>query len=375
MVKLVFVHGVSTRSSPTYDQEETNRDQLISSVLFAGVPLAITSPRWGDHVPPLARGGLSFPKTGAAIASLSLTAGLGAQPAAAEGAGDVIANVANTDAATALDTLFVGVVEQAEQAGRSLSQEELSQFRAAVALFEGAKGADTLAGAQTDAEFVQRFRAAAGDAKAYGLMDSLKGAATFVADQARNAASTGLSAMFRDKLNPLVAQFLGDVFVYLKPGSLRNDIRATVISQVIDAHTAARKAGEPLVLIGHSLGGVILYDILSSPAAAGLPAGFSVDALVTVGSQPGLFQEMNLFDFKPPNPKASVDGPGNVKTWVNVLDPIDLFGFRAQPIFGKASDFEFDSGTGLLSSHTTYFKRPQFHARLRERLKAAGIFA
>jgi hypothetical protein len=84
---------------------------------------------------------------------------------------------------------------------------------------------------------------------------------------------------------------------------------------------------------------------------------------------------MGLFDYKPaghtpPNPMS---GPANVDHWINVFDAIDLFGFRAAPVFGAATDYEFNSMTGLLSSHSTYFKRPQFHARLRKRLKTAGV--
>jgi hypothetical protein len=113
--------------------------------------------------------------------------------------------------------------------------------------------------------------------------------------------------------------------------------------------------------------------MLSSPVAAGLPADFRADAFVTVGSQSGLFHEMGLFDYKPAqSPPTPIPGPANVGLWINIYDAIDLFGFRARPIFGTATDYEFNSITGLLSSHTTYFKRPQFHARLRVRMKEAG---
>ena len=82
---------------------------------------------------------------------------------------------------------------------------------------------------------------------------------------------------------------------------------------------------------------------------------------------------MGLFDYKPAqSPPTPIPGPANVGLWINIYDAIDLFGFRARPIFGTATDYEFNSITGLLSSHTTYFKRPQFHARLRVPLKEAG---
>jgi hypothetical protein len=373
MVQLVFVHGVSNRSGPAFAQQEKIRNELIRTVLFDGSPLTIASPVWGDLVPPLAWGGAAFPKNGTTVASLSLTGGFGA-PSGATADDAVLARMAASDPSAAVDELFASLVAQAEAEGRDLTADELGQFKAAAALLESTDFKPDIAGASNDQEFVDELRKAMGHVGSYGLLDPLKDAAAAVADGARNLVSTGLSKLFRDDLNPLVAQFLGDVFVYLKPGAPRDQIRAKVVGAISTAF-AAKAAGEPLVLMAHSLGGVILYDLLSSPTAAGLPPGFRANAFITVGSQPGLFQEMGLFDYKPaghtpPNPMS---GPANVDHWINVFDAIDLFGFRAEPVFGMATDYEFNSMTGLLSSHSTYFRRPQFHARLRKRLKTAGV--
>jgi hypothetical protein len=382
MVQLVFVHGVATRSGPGHAQQEKNRDELFASVAFDGVPLKITAPMWGDLVPKLAWNGAAFPKNGGSVESFAIFGGLGASPGGAVSTnGDVLVQMAKTDAPAAIDELFARLVTKAEVEGRDLTPEELSQFKKAAALLESSGFKPQIAQAQTDEQFVEQLRKAIGEDASFGILDTLKDAAVAVADEARNLVSTGLSSLFRDDLNPLVAQFLGDIFVYLKPGKVRDDIRARIAAAIGTAFTAARATGEPIVLMGHSLGGVILYDMLSSPAAAGLPGGFRANVLVTVGSQPGVFQEMGLFDFKPPNqtppaPPAPIAGPlDNVDHWINVFDAIDLLGFRAAPIFGKATDFEFNSRTGLLSSHTTYFKRPQFHARLRQRLKDARVIS
>jgi hypothetical protein len=64
-----------------------------------------------------------------------------------------------------------------------------------------------------------------------------------------------------------------------------------------------------------------------------------------------------------------------VDVWWNVYDPVDLLSFRCEPIFQDVRDFEFSSATGLIDAHTSYFKRPRFYARLRQRLKAVGIVA
>jgi hypothetical protein len=374
MVQLVFVHGVATRSSPAYDTEEANRNKLFTFSLFSGAPLKISSPRWGDLVPNLSYGGAVFPENQQDAASLSLVGGLSDEPAVDASLSAILPKVAEADAAAAVDALFAALVAQADEEGRLLTDEEVEQFRAAADLLDDESFSLSLPADASDDDFIDALRERSSDDTAYGIGDSLKGAATGLIDRARNLVGTGLTKLFRDDLNPAVARFIGDVFVYLKPGAPRDSIRARVRDALVSARAAATAANEPLVLIGHSLGGVILYDMLSSPVLAGLPADFKVDALVTVGSQPGLFQEMGLFDFvSPATPPAKVPGPSNVAHWISIYDPIDIFGFRADPVFGAAKDYAFNSVTGLVSAHTTYFRRPQFHARLRKRLQAAGV--
>jgi hypothetical protein len=138
-----------------------------------------------------------------------------------------------------------------------------------------------------------------------------------------------------------------------------------VRSSLLAAH-AARGAGEKLVVFGHSLGGVILLDMLTNSVDAGLPDGLKIDALFTVGSQPGLFQELGLI--LPPSDQR-LPRPANVAHWFNVFDPIDPLAFRCDPIFSGVTDLKFNSITGVASAHTTYFKRPQFYARARKRLR------
>ena len=115
------------------------------------------------------------------------------------------------------------------------------------------------------------------------------------------------------------------------------------------------------------MGGVILTDMLLDPIAAGLPADLEIAALITVGSQPGLFQALGaLPGSQGQNTKTNM--PSYVKKWMNVFDPIDPLAFRADCMFEEVEDLEFNSITGLFSAHTSYFKRPQFYARCGARL-------
>jgi hypothetical protein len=376
MVQVVFVHGVATRGGLEYEDHKKKRDTLLKAALFRQDEATIRSPMWGDLMPALAFKGASFEKD--KVKALSLGGGMAAAvPAADATATSVLSRLAGASPAAAVDLLFAERIAISEAEGAPLSDADVKAFVAAVDMLDpGAPGdSASLAKAEDDDAFVRQLRELSGRPAGLGLTDTLIDAAKSVADRVRNVVSDGAYDLIVEPLNPLVAMFLGDVFRYLKAGDLRTTIRAKVCADLIGAWEA-RKANEKLVLIGHSLGGVILYDMLSEPKAAGLPDGFKADALVTVGSQPGFFQELGLFDHTPaPKAGVGIKGPAAAGFWINTFDPIDPFGFRISPMFSVPDDYSFDSVTGLISAHTTYFARPQFYARLRRRLIEAGILA
>lgn len=376
MSQLVFVHGVNTRKTPEYARECSIRDNLLSQVAFARYPLNIHNSYWGGDGSSLAFSQASLPRSGQTVASFSLTGGFAAGSAAS---GARLAALAQVDFSTAVDALFVSLVEAAEAQGRDLHPDEIEAFREAAIYVEHNPKPYWALPDLSDAQFVAKLQEhlppASNGPTAFGLGNTLLQAANSLFNGSRNLAGRGLTNLFRDDLNPAVAHFLGDVFVYLKQGDQRERIRKRVIDDLNAAH-AARKPGEPLVVIGHSLGGVILYDILSDRPSS-LSTDMDIDLLMTVGSQPGLFEELKLFaasDPRIPRPSAlKVPRLGQVNAWLNVYDPIDLFGFRAQPMFEGCEDVTFSSATGLIDAHTAYFKRPQFHQRLNRRLRDMGF--
>src|SRR3546814_4527971 len=97
-----------------------------------------------------------------------------------------------------------------------------------------------------------------------------------------------------DTLFPYTTLFrsLGDVFAYLREGELRSRIRELIREELAKAWSACEAGSGPMVVVGHSMGGVILIDMLQDPQGAGLPADLRVEALFTVGSQPGLFRSV-----------------------------------------------------------------------------------
>jgi hypothetical protein len=369
MTQLVFVHGVATRTGDAYAAGVKNRDRLISEILFEGGSVDIHSPAWGDFVPKVDD---EVFQTAAGVASFSLLGGFGSGGGGLGvegGAGDgSVAQLAGQNTPAAVDAIFATLLETSEDEGKQIGDEEVALFKSAV---ETLADDGTFADLASDDELAMAM--SEGQLGSFGIGSCLRDAIGAVADRIRNTASTLAFDAVRDRLSPAIALFLGDVFVYLKESDLREQIRGEVRSHILTAHDAARSAGEPLVLIGHSLGGVILCDMLGDVQKAGLPQDLDIACLVTVGSQPGLFGSLQTLE---PG-RAAASGTKrrltSVRNWLNVFDPIDPLAFRADPIFDGVSDFSFDSVTGLVSAHTTYFKRPQFYARCRKRFRDAGV--
>lgn len=149
-----------------------------------------------------------------------------------------------------------------------------------------------------------------------------------------------------------------------------------VVELVRDALDAAAELAdrrqEPLVVVAHSMGGNIVYDILSHDRR-----GLRVDLLVTVGSQVGLFEELKLFRSSDPAVPDRCHGPlrvpalTNVDRWINILDRADPLAFAASPVFDSAEDLVF--GTGAWWAHGAYTTCPQFHYRLAARVRDEAV--
>jgi hypothetical protein len=187
-----------------------------------------------------------------------------------------------------------------------------------------------------------------------------------------SAVSRPLVELARPSVHRMVAGFLGDVFVYLgKRGNRDNPgpIVAEVIEGLEEARNQASLKDEKLVVVGHSMGGNILYDVLTH-----FRPDLYVDVLVAVGSQAALFEELKLFiqsDHGIPDDRTrKVPKPRNVGCWLNVFDRNDVLGFAVEGVFDGPSDFSYTTGRGLLTAHSAYFSRPSFHERLAERIRS-----
>jgi hypothetical protein len=217
-----------------------------------------------------------------------------------------------------------------------------------------------------------------GGLEAFGIRNWLSSLSEAVSRLARapvNALTSVAVGLGRKSAHVAASRFLGDIFVYLdtrgsdkEPGKILQD----VTSKLRQAHAAKRIGDDKLIVIGHSLGGVMTYDILTHFAP-----DIQVDVFITVGSQVALFEEMTLYRISdvnlPPDPsKERLQRPANVARWLNVYDTNDVFSFRAAGVFHDVDDYRFDTGYGLAGAHGGYFERPSFYKRLAARLNEAA---
>jgi hypothetical protein len=180
---------------------------------------------------------------------------------------------------------------------------------------------------------------------------------------------------FRPLLHDFASDFLGDVIEYIEARGTREKpgaIMQRVLTALRKAAPAART--EPLVILTHSMGGQLIYDALThfvegDPELENLKVAFWGAA----ASQVPFFEEAKFFLASDPaiGAPSKAPMPHRVKAWWNVWDVNDVFSFTAKAIFEGVNDEGYDTGFGLLLSHTGYFKRPSFFALLEKRLEAA----
>ena len=200
------------------------------------------------------------------------------------------------------------------------------------------------------------------------LKQATKQAAQTVLDRTGDFASTKVLAWSRHSLNATLGRFFGDVFIYMD-GRGDQAHAGAIPQRLLNAWDTAVAAApnEPLVIIGHSLGGVISFDLLSH-----FRPDLQVDLFVSIGSQVAHFEEMKLFKASRKDiPGAAGDKaakPANVKHWINVFDEVDIFSYSCKAIFADVHDYPYDTKTYVVKAHGAYFEQARFYERLRARI-------
>ncbi|MFJ5776198.1 hypothetical protein [Streptomyces sp. NPDC093094] len=146
-----------------------------------------------------------------------------------------------------------------------------------------------------------------------------------------------LNTYLRAELSPGFASFAGDIAVYQRSQPLiQQRVRDALHAYDEDAGLADRPPQErtggennPACFICHSLGGVILLDLLTAREEPVHTRG-----LLTFGSQWPLFQLMDPRNgLGPYDGETPVSLPASVGRWINVWEPMDPLAFVAGRVF------------------------------------------
>lgn len=391
---VVFVHGVNTRKGPAYDAGTLVIDAFVrkylSTATIGGRALAqpvTTFPYWGDLGMTFAFNMTSLPRP--QMQALGGTADVVMQNVLGHvrdafpqlPAGEPLTALAKKRLPLAVDAIN-HLALRTVAAG---DEQAVAAFVVAASAYAEANPQPAwLAQVQSDQDLLNQLaaqiQAHAGvqtlggfgavfnkiKASAVKLNQAVKNAAGKAIDKAGDFASTKLLASTRDALNETLGRFFGDVFIYINSrGDKANP--GAIPKLVFDAFDTARAAApnEPLVIIGHSLGGVISMDVLSH-----YRTDVNVDLFVTVGSQVAHFEEMKLFHASDPAiPPGKAKTPGNIKHWINIFDEVDIFAYSVDRVFDRVNvDAQYDTQTYTIKAHGAYFEQDRFYQRLRARV-------
>lgn len=381
---ILFVHGVSVRRGPNaaeYDRGVKARHAAFRRYVFAGEAVEFHDPYWGDHG---AKTGAELrsmvPATATALAIGAASIGAAAAPASPVEA--ALLKAARDDFGRVLNSLSLALIELGDPQSCRLA-EALGAYAASLDPGDGAVlrrpvwlGDGTM---RTDAMFLERLEleVTAGSAATLGLGDIMRSAGRAVVGSGIDLVDGPVIRLVRGS-TPRIAQFIGDVFIYLLNGARRQAIRTTVVDGVLAAARSASARGSKLIVIGHSMGGIILYDLLSDPAtvaeieeALGQP--LVIDLLLTVGTQIGLFEELALFSSS--RAGTTPDRPACAKRWWHVFNRMDVLSLAVAGIVNGVEQFSVDTDANIVDAHSAYFVSPVFGARLRKRMLTAGLLS
>ena len=110
-----------------------------------------------------------------------------------------------------------------------------------------------------------------------------------------------------------------------------------------------RELEPPVVLLAHSLGGIMCVDLLVHEA---IP---EVQMLVTVGSQAPFFYEVDALS----SLQFGEPLPSHFPRWLNIYDLRDMLSYEGKRIFpGRVEDVEVSSSQPFPRSHLAYWDNP-----------------
>lgn len=159
----------------------------------------------------------------------------------------------------------------------------------------------------------------------------------FVSDVVQKALrALSRSDYFGGVAEKIVIHWLKQVGGYLHDPALKRQIRDRVIERISE---------DTRVLVGHSLGSIVCYEVLCEHPE------WPIEVFVSLGSPLGI--QTLIFDRLDPAPQDGVGHwPGSVKHWVNIADKDDIVALEKQldPIFqGTVTDRPINNGIAVFA--------------------------
>ena len=404
-MQLVFVHGVNVREGELYDREVEFRNRHFTEIFFRqlggnGSEKSIHNPYWGDlgakisdDQPFLPRG--AYEMLWRKLSNQEEKASSEHTPLQSE---TPLLDIARTaSVADVIDVLWDLVDQSPESEGEAnkINETQLAQLaQRALNFVHSKEGEAWLQTVRSDDELIERLSNLldegshpTGPAKGNESISDrwatvraqLRSRSKSLNEQlAENVAAARLN--FRQKAvsttarlinNPLRSIFhqecallIGDAFAYFSERG-DADTPSPIAKRVLDSieHAASeKKENEELIVVGHSMGGVILCDIVTCYGKH-----VPIDVVVTVGSQFPLFADLMMFPGVDAQ-RRPVPKPENVGKWINIFDPHDFLGYPASHIFSDVTDYNLPTYSIGGSAHRNYFNRRSFYFQLARRL-------
>ena len=372
---IVFVHGVANRRDGAYLRDQRVRDALFRRFLGDGGDVPVINPYWGDHGAAFRWNHRSLPGSRVERFGAEQDDDLLIAAHLAAGATEetrIVVDVAEQSVSDALDLVLAFAAPEYDDEEAAEEYAELAErVTALIPELTGSRGLE-LAGSDDKAIdlLMSRVAGTPSTREAFGAAEMGERFAESlirVRSAVGRLSSRGTLKVIREPLHGRVALFLGDVLAYV---AQRGDVTdpGPIVRAVAAGLDEARSRDGKLVVVAHSMGGNIVYDLLSH-----YRPDLHVDVLVTVGSQVGLFAELGLLraDVAAGRaPDSPVDALPNVGKWINVFDHNDLLGFATTGIFAGSADHAYATGRGMLAAHSAYFRLPSFYRRLAARIAA-----
>jgi hypothetical protein len=185
-----------------------------------------------------------------------------------------------------------------------------------------------------------------------------RGAFSWLKDKAQDFAlrkATQIAVDRRRGLQGASTAPIGDILHYQRRGG-------AIAAYVAERLRAARP---PVVAVGHSLGGIILVDLLSRADAP------KVDLLVTAGSQAPMLYAIDALE----QIRWGRERPAPFTPWLNIYNRQDFLSFCAARIFNGAAgiqDEEVDPGVPFPESHSAYWVHDKVYQLIRDAWPPSG---